>query len=352
MRHILSLITVGLLLTFASCCELPTAPGGDASIEGIPQLAFPYTINPLTSGVAPDVEYWPTASDNRGFVSTDRLVKGWCQAIPIKDCLDLSPQPQVEVEWMRVDLIRSGQSQVILYDDHGDGQFTINDGALYQRSPWYDGSFGQNLAAQETVGVLTVWPRQPSAISHWWTSGWWGPQAGDGYRMTVRFRVTGGALFQFGIDLKKFEGEDKVSPAVISDWYGATQGQWITRSIDGKAGYSGATPGPDLKALAQVNIRFSQSPQGVPDLAGDWDWSWRSMTGSGLSWSSSVLVPWQTSTQFNVRFQDASGTTWGATAQGTHPQVTSVVVTVPGVTIVPTWTRNPQGTGGNWVMGW
>jgi hypothetical protein len=122
------------------------------------------------------------------------------------------------------------------------GSLTVGEGALWSRVPRCAPVVSSNAIAQSTLGngLLRIdLASTPSLIAHWWT-----PRgtavAGKRYVVEARYRVTGQAAIQFGIDYWRtksapYAGWDPTCSssnnceAWVSGWVGDTGGQFVTR---------------------------------------------------------------------------------------------------------------------------
>ena len=120
------------------------------------------------------------------------------------------------------------------------------DGALYERDPWY-GSDSHVEMFNSTVanGTLQIDVSQtPNKVAHWWTPRVAETAPGRRYYLEARFRITGKAALQLGVDYwvdvgSSYNGPQNVGctngsnncQAWASNWFGDTGGVFVTRKV-------------------------------------------------------------------------------------------------------------------------
>lgn len=289
----------------------------------VPVLEAPYSVNPVTSGMAPDVRWHQTAERNRGINSTnDKVIKGWAHSIAIGSAIGAEPEPHVQMDYLQISLYRSGKWVVVARDEYDDGSFTLANGKLYSRANWSYEEYYIPFNGSESAGSLNVYPDSMDYISHWWTAGYHDIRDGDSFRVEARIRIEGGALCQIGVDLKKTENESDVNPAVTTDWYGPTDGKWITISNQYVVDI------PD-EPLVPVDIQFTVTGDTPTEawITGDWT-AWGVWTPHAMAYSADGMYHYQigfpsgTPVNLNFSYKKDSSIAWATNQSGMAPNVT------------------------------
>ncbi len=169
-------------------------------------------------------------------------VIGWFNGTTTYPCTRPGIRSTIEID--RAEIIESigGKESVIFSEDYlGDGRLTDAEGTLFVRSPKWFGN-GQtepmtSVAIENDILVVDV-TKSSDRIAHWWTKRVPAKQ-GARYFLSVRARISGDARLQLGADYwvsadapySGYHPECKGTnncEGWISQWFGATDGQWKT----------------------------------------------------------------------------------------------------------------------------
>jgi hypothetical protein len=146
----------------------------------------------------------------------------------------------IEVDYMRLIEDDPATGTKVLAENHYDIDSTqglsINQGALYDRSPvWYGNDDHHvpmtNSSIQNSVLKIDM-STTPDNIAHWWTDRKPCKQ-GATYYVEMRVKITGQVGLQFGADFwrdmtSSWAGDNVNNREYFnSDWYGDTNGQFI-----------------------------------------------------------------------------------------------------------------------------
>lgn len=338
-----------LMLALSGCMQnldstIP-APTGELTQDQVKQLA-------------PEI-LWHLSQENTGTITkSGAVMKGWAHAIPIASKTTSSSPAKIEMDYLRISRYRNDTWTVIEADDYNDGSFITKvssakkDGALYTRYPWYNWDEANNRAGEELLyngfaaternSVLSFTMDASDKIYHWWTQAQPGQdiRVGDGFQIEAKVRISGAALFQIGVDLKDAADSGNVSPACTSDWYGSTEGEFISITVTCSSGY---VKGSDKNIT--FNIKFNKLYSDKIDsvqIFGGWNnWKLVNMTKTdSLNYSYVQSLAAGSSYQYNIqfvsRYLNALGDTdWAAKKEGKSVYVDSFSYTVDGLQYTP-----------------
>lgn len=177
-------------------------------------------------------------------------VLAWANAMTGSSSHAASSPAKVEVDYIRLlEAVSPSDSMTVIASASEEYEISraplsAGEGALYPRIPKCSPGASDEIIALSSVdsGVLTInLASTPKQYAHWWT-----PRGsllvGKSYFVESRFRVTGGAYIQFGVDywrdpVLEYNGYDETCAisnnceAWVSDWFADTGGQFIVRRV-------------------------------------------------------------------------------------------------------------------------
>lgn len=177
-------------------------------------------------------------------------ILAWANAMTSSGTQSPTTTARIEVDYIRLLQADTATGPTTLVADAAEeyalprAQLSVNEGAAYPRVPRCSPGASSTAIGSSPVaaGVLTIdLAPIPDKYAHWWT-----PQAtltaGKRYFVESRFRVTGGAYIQFGIDYWRsknapYAGYDETCltsnncEGWVSKWFGDTGGQFVIQRV-------------------------------------------------------------------------------------------------------------------------